>query len=602
MIIKHIILENIFIYKDKNEFNFSNDENKNISLIIGENGFGKTSFINALKIGFHGITKETLKIGNTKLSKNDFIKGNKLYTGLISQNSSYGKIEIQTDEFKIIREFKDDEKLILIKDNEEFFDLEAEEIIESVFPKSLNKFFFFDGEKIQEIANFENKEFKKMLESVLKLDIYDKTIEDLNILLKKYIKDGLDKDNLDKLNELEKLKTSLNQSIEKLENKYEELKETLKSKQKEEKFLVKKSSTNKKLEKQLFQKKEEFNILITEFKQLILYKLPLLLNPNLLNKMKKDLSNYDDLGIDRGILLKKKKEFLYKIKDKNKEIEKIFDEIFLKEKKGFINSSKISNLLNFKEINLKQLLENLSSVKFEIENINQIIKSSNKDLFNEIYNLQKEIMRLENEISTIEEEIFNNKEKLINIEKEIKEIYKIDFQNQLIQEKIKTTANSISALNEIKLSLKTKKRPKLEKIINEKFNKLKKDSFDIKKIKLTDNFDLFLINKENEEASILSASSGQKQVIATALIWGVSEYLNKNIPLVIDTPLGRLDIKNQKLILEQFYPNASKQVIMLPTPSELRANEFNILNEFIADKYCLNSNIPKVIKCEQQNS
>ena len=598
MTIKHIILENIFVYKNKNEFNFSNDENKNISLIIGENGFGKTSFINALKIGFHGITKETLKIGNTKLSKNDFIKGNKFYAGLISQNSSYGKIEIQTDEFKIIREFKDDEKLTLIKDNEEFFDLEAEEIIESIFPKSLNKFFFFDGEKIQEIANFENKEFKKMLESVLKLDIYDKIIEDLNILLKKYIKDELDKDNLNKLNDLEKLKKLLVQSIEKLENQYEEIKETLKSKQKEEKFLVKKSSTNKKLEKQLSQKKEEFNKLIAEFKQLILYKIPLILNPKLLDKMKKDINNYDDLGIDREILLKKKQEFLNKIK--NKEIEKIFDEIFLKEKKGFINSSKISHLLNFEEINLKQILENLSTLKFEIENIEKSIKSSDNNLFSEIYNIQKEIMKLENEISNIEEKIFNDKEKLLNIEKEIKEIYNIEFQNKLIQEKINTTSNSILTLNEIKLSLKTKKRPKLEKIINEKFNKLKKDSFDIKEIKLTDDFDLFLINNE-KELSILSASSGQKQVIATALIWGVSEYLNKNIPLVIDTPLGRLDRKNQKLILEQFYPNASKQVIMLPTPSELRADEFNILNKYIADKYCLTPNIPKVIKCTQQN-
>jgi len=72
--------------------------------------------------------------------------------------------------------------------------------------------------------------------------------------------------------------------------------------------------------------------------------------------------------------------------------------------------------------------------------------------------------------------------------------------------------------------------------------------------------------------------------------------------MIIDTPLGRLDIENQKLILKEFYPNASKQVIMLPTPSELRAKEFSILNNFITDKYCLTPKIPKVKKCEPQNS
>lgn len=601
MIIKSILLENIFVYEGVNKFIFSNEDNKNIVLIIGENGFGKTSFINAVKIGFHGITKDILKIGNKPLSKSDFIRGNENYEGLITKNKNYGRIEIETDEFKIIREFKNDEKLTLIKDDEKFFDLEADEIIESFFPKSLNKFFFFDGEKIQEIANFENEEFKKMLEAVLRLDIYDKSIEDLNILLKKYIKNELDENSLKKLNKLENEKDKLIKSIQELELNYQNSKESLKGKQKEEKFFIKRSSTNKKLEKKLTQKKEEFEKLILGFKQLILYKLPLLLNPKLLEKMKEDVKNYDDLGIDKEVLLKKKKEFLDKLKDKAREIEKIFDEVFLKEKKGFIKASRVLPLLDFEKIDLKILLDKLSTLKFEIEKIEKTIKSSDNDLFNEIYNIQKEIMKLEDEIKRIEEKIYNSKNRLLEIEKEIKQLSKIEFKNKLVKEKINTIQNSISALNEIKLSLKAKKRPKLEKLINEKFKRLKKESFKIKEIKLTEKFDIYLINENNEKLSVLSASSGQKQIIATALIWGVSEYLEKNIPMIIDTPLGRLDIENQKLLLKEFYPNASKQVIMLPTPSELRAEEFSILDNYISDRYCLTSSLPKVKRCELQN-
>ena len=601
MIIKKVLFENIFLYEGSNEFYFSIDDNKNIVLIIGENGFGKTSFINAMKIGFHGISKDMLKIGNRYISKKDFIKGSENFEGLITKNKTYGKIEIETDEFKIIREFNEDEKLTLIKEDEKFFDLEADEIIESFFPKSLNKFFFFDGEKIQEIANFENEEFKKMLEAVLKLDIYDKSIEDLNILQKRYIKESLDRKSLNRLNELENLKDKLANVIQNLESKYVTLKETLKEKQREEKFFIKKSSTNKKLEKKLKQKKEEFDKLIMEFKQLILYKLPLILNPELLNKIKEDVKNYDDLGIDREVLLKKKQEFLSKIKDKTKEIENIFDEVFLKEKKGFINSSKVLPLLNFENIDVRKLLETLSQLKFEIDEIEKNIKFSNNDLFEEIFNIQKEILKIENDLKSLEENIFKNKRDLINVEKEIKELSKIDFKNRLIKKKIDTIENSILALDEIKLSLKSKKRPKLEKIINEKFKKLKKKNFKIKEIKLTDEFNIYLINENDEKLSVLSASSGQKQIIATALIWGVSEYLEKNIPMIIDTPLGRLDIENQKLILKEFYPNASKQVIILPTPSELRAEEFKLLNNYISDRFCLTPTIPKVKRCELQN-
>ena len=329
--------------------------------------------------------------------------------------------------------------------------------------------------------------------------------------------------------------------------------------------------------------------------------MPLLLNPKLLEKMKEDVKNYDDLGIDKEVLLKKKKEFLDKLKDKAREIEKIFDEVFLKEKKGFIKASRVLPLLDFEKIDLKILLDKLSTLKFEIEKIEKTIKSSDNDLFNEIYNIQKEIMKLEDEIKRIEEKIYNSKNRLLEIEKEIKQLSKIEFKNKLVKEKINTIQNSISALNEIKLSLKAKKRPKLEKLINEKFKRLKKESFKIKEIKLTEEFDIYLINENNEKLSVLSASSGQKQIIATALIWGVSEYLEKNIPMIIDTPLGRLDIENQKLLLKEFYPNASKQVIMLPTPSELRAEEFSILDNYISDRYCLTSSLPKVKRCELQN-
>jgi DNA sulfur modification protein DndD len=601
MIIKRVILENVFAYEGINEFYFSTSGKKNISLIIGENGFGKTSFINAIKIGFHGITKDILKIGNKYIPKIDFIKGNNFFEGLISKNKKYAKIEIETDKFTIIREFKEDDSLTLIKDDEKFYDLEAEDLIETIFPKSLNKFFFFDGEKIQEIANFENEEFKKMLEAVLRLDIYDMAIEDLDILLKKYIKENLDKETLDRINCFEKEEIIISQKLQNLDEEYKNLKELLKEKQKIEKSLINESSIRKKLEKKLFKKNEEFQELLREFKEIILYKLPLLLNPKLFEKMKNDINNYDDLGIDREILLKKKKEFFGKIQNKTKELEKIFDEIFLKEKKGFINSSKVLPLLNFEKIDLKGLLDKLSKLKSEIENITQQMKETDNDLFNEIHNIQKEIINIENRMKNIEEEIFTLKENLINIKKEIRQFSKIEFENRLLKEKIKTIENSIKALKEIKQSLKTKKRPKLEKIINKKFQKLKKESFNIKKIVLTDDFNIYLINKNNEKLSVLSASSGQKQIIATALIWGVSEYLNKEIPMIIDTPLGRLDIENQKLILKEFYPNASKQVIILPTPSEIRNEEFKILNSYISDTYCLYPQNPKVRKCELPN-
>ncbi|MBD3831418.1 MAG: hypothetical protein IE890_13175, partial [Arcobacter sp.] len=120
------------------------------------------------------------------------------------------------------------------------------------------------------------------------------------------------------------------------------------------------------------------------------------------------------------------------------------------------------------------------------------------------------------------------------------------------------------------------------------------------KILLDENFNINVFDKNQRAMDILSSSSGQKQVIATALIWGISEYISEEIPMIIDTPLGRLDDKNQSLILNQFYPNASKQVIILPTPSELRHEGFNDLKDEIAQIFSL-SNQGSATSITEQN-
>jgi DNA sulfur modification protein DndD len=59
--------------------------------------------------------------------------------------------------------------------------------------------------------------------------------------------------------------------------------------------------------------------------------------------------------------------------------------------------------------------------------------------------------------------------------------------------------------------------------------------------------------------------------------------------MIIDTPLGRLDEKNQSLILNEFYPNVSKQVIILPTPSELKHDGFKSLSRHVSQTFMLNN-------------
>ena len=80
MIISSITLNNYRLYRGLNKIDFKPEENKNIFLISGENGFGKTTFLHSLLWCLYGrlvadvevnIRKELLSNGyNTLLKSN----------------------------------------------------------------------------------------------------------------------------------------------------------------------------------------------------------------------------------------------------------------------------------------------------------------------------------------------------------------------------------------------------------------------------------------------------------------------------------------------------------------------------------------------------
>ena len=55
------------------------------------------------------------------------------------------------------------------------------------------------------------------------------------------------------------------------------------------------------------------------------------------------------------------------------------------------------------------------------------------------------------------------------------------------------------------------------------------------------------------ESTISMMSSGERQILALSILWTLSILANKDMPLLIDTPLARLDSKHRENLLKEYF-------------------------------------------------
>ena len=82
-------------------------------------------------------------------------------------------------------------------------------------------------------------------------------------------------------------------------------------------------------------------------------------------------------------------------------------------------------------------------------------------------------------------------------------------------------------------------------------------------------------------------SKGERQIFILSLYWAIIELSGKDIPFIIDTPYARIDANHRKEISEKFFPNISKQVVILSTDEEINEEYYEILKPYIAKEYLL---------------
>ena len=126
----------------------------------------------------------------------------------------------------------------------------------------------------------------------------------------------------------------------------------------------------------------------------------------------------------------------------------------------------------------------------------------------------------------------------------------------------------------------------IEQKIAEKFIGLTRKDNLISSVSVnTETFALTLMSKEGDVLAPSRLSAGERQLLAIAILSALAEASGKELPTVIDTPLGRLDGRHRSKLIDNYFPKAASQVLLLSTDEEITGKYYTALKPFINREY-----------------
>ena len=157
---------------------------------------------------------------------------------------------------------------------------------------------------------------------------------------------------------------------------------------------------------------------------------------------------------------------------------------------------------------------------------------------------------------------------------------------RLVEEKISEFALKI--IERYEIELQKRKIDVLAETITNCYTKLANKKNLIKTIVMDpETLDLKYLSEEGIEIPKDSLSAGEQQLMVISILWALAICSKKKLPVIIDTPLSRLDSLHRTALITTYFPNAGEQTIILSTDSEIDENYYELMRENVGDEFTL---------------
>lgn len=153
---------------------------------------------------------------------------------------------------------------------------------------------------------------------------------------------------------------------------------------------------------------------------------------------------------------------------------------------------------------------------------------------------------------------------------------------------IRYAAMSIDVLGELKIRLQRQKIEKLSDTVTSCFKNLVQKESLVKRIHIDpETLDVTIVDIDGKTIQKDQLSAGEQQMFAVSIVWALALTSGYKAPVVIDTPMARLDSQNRFNFVQKYLPAASEQVIVLSTDEEIYGQYLDLVKANMIDCYTL---------------
>jgi len=624
-------VKNFMPYKGDQEIVFPTDEQHSVMLVFGDNMRGKTSFLNTIRWCFYekALGRNLKPIDPINIFNTDAAADGDWNVAV------HLRFDHEGHEYELRREMQPKHMIyqpkkssdlktdvMLRKDGNVIQGDQIQHEINQIIPEDISRFFLFDGELLQEYEMLlddkdeQGRIIKESIEKVLGVPALINARDQIDTLLrearKKQTKDSEHFDSVRKYSEERKVLESQRESLDTdlaalleqqdtvigqkdvLDREIEDAQSILVGK---DKLDVAKRELKQLDSRQENLEQEKLSLLKDAWKDLIQ---PLLHSHISLLEVKRD--GFDSEQRER-----------FKIESRISDLKSIVENSQCPTCEQDIADAKRTNIaseLGGLQADLEKFQDDITARTSIIERISRLsrIKTSSASdkiprIDSEVREISLRMTEIDNEMEELERQLKSHDtaeiarkrslrdgyvKQLGSLENNIKDRRSAIEENERKQEQLtryielnadvreQKSSKLVHAYTELKKvfsesinALRDNLRESVEKLATESFSQLTTEPT-YKGLRINENYGLTIVDREDRE--VAQRSAGAEQIVALSLIDGLNRTARKTGPIIMDTPLGRLDLKHRKKVLE-YIPNMAEQVILLVHEGEIRKDE-----------------------------